>query len=479
MLDQQASFSDMSARDKATSARDRSPILVTGAPRSGSTWLGNVLSLAPNVGFVHEPFNQDCSQGLCRADFPHSFVHVTEANEALYLEPLRDTLAWRFSPRAELRAIPTRSEPRPPRALARLLRDYAYFEQMRRTGARMIIKDPIALFSADWIARRFGAKVVVLIRHPAAFVASMRAAGFVMHFEAFRRQPSLMEGRLAPFADEIRTAAPHPSSSIEANTLLWRILHHHIDLLRTEHPDWISCATRILARSHGPVPAALRGTRAAVHRRGRGRARAVHQRPAGARALLDLRHEAAHHALERGLDPRLPQPPLPGRDRHHPPPRRAALGTLLRRERLVAFRARNAPPPHRPSPGPGGARLREGDEGRVRAPEPRPAGGVPEPEPLRLEEIGVEPRRHRAHPLVDVGAEARPLAGREAAGPHPHDVARARSSKRVVGQPVLPAMSRIILRNTRRGLVEPDFFSSVSSPTFHSACRPQCLRAIS
>jgi hypothetical protein len=244
MLDQQASFADVTAPPAAAA---QAPILVTGAPRSGSTWLGNVLSLAPNVGFVHEPFNQHCSLGLCRAGFPHSFVHVTEANEARYLAPMRDTLAWRFSPGSELRAIPTRATPRPPRALARLLRDYAYFEQMRRRGARMIVKDPIALFSADWLARRFGAKVVVLVRHPAGFVASMRAAGFVMNFQAFRRQPSLMEGRLAPFADEIR-AATEPSPSIEANTLLWRILHHHIALLADEHPDWIFVRHEDLSR---------------------------------------------------------------------------------------------------------------------------------------------------------------------------------------------------------------------------------------
>lgn len=253
MLDQQASAFDMTSPPGGAAAGPQPPILVTGAPRSGSTWLGNVLSLAPNVGFVHEPFNQHCSQGLCRADFPHSFVHVTEANEALYLEPMRDTLAWRFSPGAELRAIPGRTDPQPPRAIARLVRDYAYFEQMRRKGARMVIKDPIALFSADWIARRFGAKVVVIVRHPAGFVASMRAAGFVMNFEAFCRQPSLMEGRLAPFADEIRAAAPTLSPSIEANTLLWRILHHHVALLQQEHPDWVFVRHEDLSRD--PVAA--------------------------------------------------------------------------------------------------------------------------------------------------------------------------------------------------------------------------------
>lgn len=249
MLDQQAPVSDMKSPAGMSPAGDRSPILVTGAPRSGSTWLGNVLSLAPDVGFIHEPFNRFCSHGLCRANFPYSFMYVTEANEDLYLEPMRDTIAWRFSPGAELRAIPTRSKPKPPRAIARLVRDYAYFKQMRRKGARMVIKDPIALFSADWIARRFDARVVVIIRHPAGFVASMRAANFKVHFRALARQPSLLEDRLAPFADEIRAAPPHPSQSIEANTLLWGILHHHIDLLRREHPDWIFVRHEDLSRN--------------------------------------------------------------------------------------------------------------------------------------------------------------------------------------------------------------------------------------
>lgn len=243
MLDKQAS---VSMRGPGT---DRSPILVTGAPRSGSTWLGNVLCLAPNVGFVHEPFNPQCSMGLCRADFPHYFMHVTEANEAPYCAPIRDTLAWRFSSGPELRAIPARRKPRPPRALLRLARDYAYFARMRHKGARMVVKDPIALFSADWFARRFGTKVAVIIRHPAGFVASMRAARFEMNFDVLRRQPSLMEDRLAPFADEIHAAAATaPSSSIEANTLFWRILHHHIDLLRHEHPDWVFVRHEDLAR---------------------------------------------------------------------------------------------------------------------------------------------------------------------------------------------------------------------------------------
>jgi hypothetical protein len=222
-------------------AAARRPVLVTGSPRSGSTWVGNVLALDRNTGYVHEPFNNRCPPGLCRAGL-RNFTYVTDENEARYLEALSDTLAWRYSTGAELRTLRT------PRGLARLARDFAYFETMRQRGARMIVKDPLAIFSADWLARRFGAQVVVIIRHPASFVASMRAAGFVMNFRSLQNQPRLIEERLAPFAEAIAAAAPQPSDSVAANTLLWTVLHHHIARLQDEHPDWIFVRHEDLSR---------------------------------------------------------------------------------------------------------------------------------------------------------------------------------------------------------------------------------------
>lgn len=113
-------------------------ILVTGAPRSGSTWVGNILSLDRRSAYIHEPFNKDCPDGRCRARFAHAFTYVTAANEEPYLAALRDTLAWRYSLGAEMKALRT------PRQLARMARDFGYFEIKRRAGARVILKDPLA-----------------------------------------------------------------------------------------------------------------------------------------------------------------------------------------------------------------------------------------------------------------------------------------------------------------------------------------------
>lgn len=228
------------------------PILVTGAPRSGSTWVGNVLALAAGTGIVYEPFNRGNPAGRCRAHFPFGATYVTAETEAPYLAPLGDTLAWRYSLRAEL------AEARSPRALARMARDLAYFATMRRRRARMIMKDPLALYSANWIAERFGAAVVVVIRHPAGFVASMRAAGWDrLAFRNFLDQTRLMEDRLAPFRDEVAAAVETGLDGIEASMLRWKLMHHHIARLADEHPDWTFVRHEDLCRDPAPAFRAL------------------------------------------------------------------------------------------------------------------------------------------------------------------------------------------------------------------------------
>ena len=112
---------------------------------------------------------------------------------------------------------------------------------MRRRGARVIMKDPLALFSAEWLAARFDMPVVVIIRHPAAFVASLIAAGWTKFPFRRPRRPGAADARPAravPRRDRRGGGRDHPEP-LEVGILLWRAMHHHIGLLRRDHPDWI------------------------------------------------------------------------------------------------------------------------------------------------------------------------------------------------------------------------------------------------
>lgn len=101
------------------------------------------------------------------------------------------------------------------------------------------MKDPIAVFSAEWLAETFDMDVVVLVRHPAAFAASLARIGWRFDFDNFLSQPSLMNTDLARFADEIDRAARHPLGIIDEAALLWRCIYAAVDRYREQHLQWV------------------------------------------------------------------------------------------------------------------------------------------------------------------------------------------------------------------------------------------------
>jgi hypothetical protein len=107
----------------------------------------------------------------------------------------------------------------------------------RLTGARPLVKDPIALLSAEWLADSFGMDVVVLIRHPAAFAASLKRLGWKHSFATF-----IQDGRvphvLRPYEAEIREQAAQPGETLAQAALLWRVLYNAVDGYRERHPGW-------------------------------------------------------------------------------------------------------------------------------------------------------------------------------------------------------------------------------------------------
>jgi hypothetical protein len=199
------------------------PILVTGAHRSGTTWIGKMLALAPGVGYIHEPFSPDTAPGINGGAFETYFTRVDEGSEQRYLPHLERTLAFRYDARAQLAALRT------PADAARAARDVLAFAQSRRRHARPLVKDPIALLSADWLAERFGMDVVVTIRHPAAFAASVLRLGWQHRFDTFAG-----DERLRRFEDELRD----PGGPLEQAALLWRILYSVVDDYRRRYPAW-------------------------------------------------------------------------------------------------------------------------------------------------------------------------------------------------------------------------------------------------
>jgi Sulfotransferase family len=209
-----------------------SPILVTGAPRSGTTWVGRMLTLAPGVGYIHEPFNPTTDAGISGRPVVRFFEYVTPETEARYAPHLERSLRFSYDLRRQLPNI------RSARGAGRTATDLVAFTRLRLARARPLVKDPIAVFSAGWLADRFGMDVIVTIRHPAAFVASFTRLGYRHDFDSFLAEPQLLVDYLGPFEGEIRRYAEEPGDPIDEAVLLWRLVYATVDRYRTERPDW-------------------------------------------------------------------------------------------------------------------------------------------------------------------------------------------------------------------------------------------------
>jgi len=211
------------------------PILVTGAHRSGSTWVGKMLGKSRQLCYIFEPFNIHFGPGICRSVFDTWFPYVTRENESGYYDCIYQTIHFKFHLFKELRQVRTKWQ------LRNCFENLINFRIARMKKQRPLFKDPMAVFSAEWLARRFDFHVLVLIRHPLAFAGSLKRLNWQFSFKDFLKQPLLMEGPLKPFKTEMEACAenPNPPGIIDQSILLWNAVYSRVISYQEQHPDWI------------------------------------------------------------------------------------------------------------------------------------------------------------------------------------------------------------------------------------------------
>jgi hypothetical protein len=113
-------------------------------------------------------------------------------------------------------------------------------------GGRLIVKDPSAVLSSDWLARNFDLEVVILVRHPAAFAASLKRLNWRHPFEHFLQQEMLMERYLDPYRAEI---ASKPENIAEQAAIIWKCLYGVIISYLDSNPNWLVRKHEVLSVS--------------------------------------------------------------------------------------------------------------------------------------------------------------------------------------------------------------------------------------
>jgi sulfotransferase family protein len=226
------------------------PVLVAGAPRSGTTWIGTVLSLADGACSVHEPDNAAhdpfalrASIGLGRFPILNKGDDAPAEYEELWSRAFagfghRPRPQWaaakvllRRTPRQEFRAAFDEGEPVVSarlRAVSRLAAPRA----ATPAGQRAVVKSVHGTLALSWLTEKFSPQVVIVMRHPLNVVASYlelgwQDAGLHTQMDALRHGLGV-------------TVPPLPSDASLVARVAWQtgLFASVFTALADRHPGW-------------------------------------------------------------------------------------------------------------------------------------------------------------------------------------------------------------------------------------------------
>lgn len=218
------------------------PILVTGSHRSGTTWIGRNLALAPHTGYIHEPFNVDIRISVIESPMNYWYLYICEENASKYQDNLNKVIVYKYP------LLDNLNRSRSVKDVAKTCRDQGNSLLHKMGRSRPIVKDPIAFFSAEWLSQTYGMEVLVTIRHPAAFCSSLKIKNWKFSFKNFLDQPLLMERYLGRFEEDIREFAQEEKSIIDQAILLWNCIQHTVNIYQQCHPEWVFVRHEDLSR---------------------------------------------------------------------------------------------------------------------------------------------------------------------------------------------------------------------------------------
>lgn len=202
--------------------------------RSGTTWVGRMLSASGRLSYISEPLNP-YHPGIFRLPVTCDYTYIGSENEQDFLPIFRDAVDLKPRLLRELVSV------RAPADVRRVGLTAAEMLRGRLANRPALFKDPHALFSATWFADRLGCRVVVCVRHPAAVVSSHLRLGWRAPLAALRGQPELMRDWLEPAEEELAAAERDPTigrDPLLGNAVLWKVIYRTVSTYAERRPDF-------------------------------------------------------------------------------------------------------------------------------------------------------------------------------------------------------------------------------------------------
>ena len=221
------------------------PVLVAGLPRSGTTWVGEVLGRTAGARYLHEPDNQRVR--------PDAWWAKRRLGPYPELEPGDEGGDYE---RLWARAFAGGPRPSAAYATARLLQRagapglsgrLASGQRPRPAPGPLVVKSVHCARALEWTVDRFRPAVVVVERHPFGVVSSWRKLGWDDFLDTDRHA--------LRYSAAVLGVDPPPPEAPWMERAAWHygLLSSYLQRARGRHPDWLVVRHEVLCS--GPEPA--------------------------------------------------------------------------------------------------------------------------------------------------------------------------------------------------------------------------------
>jgi hypothetical protein len=211
-------------------------IFVTGVIRSGTTFLGKMLSRPLHVDYIHEPFHGGYTLPDRRVLLPR---YVRPGDESDEIQRYRKQVAhlYRYD-------IAMRTALHPQDAWYRKIVKhiagsrgpfYLRLAKLNPFHRAAVIKDPIGKLVTGFLYREFNTTPVIIVRHPVSLAASLERLGWWPEVREFAVQDDLVEDFFADEPDFLFRSWPNRMLESMAH---WRATYKVLLQQAEEHSDW-------------------------------------------------------------------------------------------------------------------------------------------------------------------------------------------------------------------------------------------------
>ena len=196
------------------------PVYITGAPRCGSSWVGEILGALRGVRYVYEPFNLSWVPSL-QGEFTH-FEYLDASSQGVN-QQLISAADRAFKGRQSGKQLF--------RAAFR-----GYVTSVLGKASTVIVKDPTAPLITEWVVQRYDALPLIIVRHPCGFASSIGELGWDLNTRQILGQKKLMQKYLGEYETVLKQA---DSDVWATRAAIWCAIHIVLlDQVR-RNPGWL------------------------------------------------------------------------------------------------------------------------------------------------------------------------------------------------------------------------------------------------